>query len=125
MATWNEIDNFLQGHGFKKDGEFWMGGYNLPDGRSQMALIGRYDFEGDNLDHIRVMSPFAKTSDISAEQALSQAKLFGVCSTGTYYCLTDSIPIAEADANDVLVPLQLLSLLADQAEQAFGTHDSL
>lgn len=125
MATWNEIDNFLEGNGFKKDGDLWGGGYNLSDGRSQMALIARYDFAGDDLDMIRVMSPFSKTSDISAEQAVSQAKLFGVCVAGGYYCLTDTIPIAEADASDILVTLQALSAFADNAEQAFGTHDAL
>ena len=125
MATWSEIDNFLEGNGFKKDGDLWTGVFKINDSRSQMTIIGRYDFEGDESDMIRVMSPFAKTSDISAEQALSQAKLFGIASTGNYYCFTDAIPIKDADGSDIVTTVAMLAIFADHAEQAFGTHDSL
>ena len=124
MATWSEIDNFLEGNGFKKEGNLWSGVIKVNDSRSQMTIIGRYDFEGDDSDMIRVLSPFAKTSDISAEQALSQANLFGVSSTGDYYCFTDTIPIKEADGSDIVTTVALLAIFADKAEQAFGTHDS-
>jgi hypothetical protein len=125
MATWSEIDNFLEGNGFKKNGNLWSGVVKVSDNRSQVAIIGRYDFEGDDADMIRVLSPFAKTSDISAEQALSQANLFGVCSTGEFYCFTDTIPIQDADGSDIVTTVALLSVFADKAEQAFGTHDSM
>ena len=125
MATWSEIDNFLEGNGFEKDGDIWSGVFKINDSRSQMTIIGRYVFEGVEFDMCWVRSPFAKTSDISAEPALSQAKLFGIASTGNYYCFTDAIPIKEADASDIITTVAMLAVFADRAEQAFGTHDSL
>lgn len=126
MASWSEVGNFLEGQGWQLNdgGQSWTGGYKLANGRVQMVLAMKFDAEGDVLDHLILASPFAKTSEVSAEQALSIPSIYGVKNTGDFYVLVDPVPIGEVDESEILVPLNLLAIEADRLEQNFSVHDS-
>lgn len=124
MATWNEVTNFLQGLGMAEKDGYWSGFYKWDDGRLQTIVAQKIDLEGDAVDGLMVASPFALVGDITADQALDLATIYGVRRFGGRYCLTDFVPIADLDDNEVLVTLQLLARLADSAEQKHSTGDS-
>lgn len=124
MATWNEVTNFLQGLGMAEDGGLWSGIYKWDDGRSQKIIALKVDIDGDLFDALMVASPFATVGSITAEEAIESAVGFGVRKLGGFYCLTDSVPIADLDDNEVLVTFELLARLADNAEQKYSTHDN-
>jgi hypothetical protein len=123
MATWNEVSTFLQGLGMKEDGSLWSGFYKWDDGRSQTIIAAKVDLEGDALDALMVASPFAEVGNITAEQALDSAVAYGVRKLGDFYCLTDTVPIADLDDNEVLITFEMLARLADHIEQKHSTHD--
>jgi len=124
MATWNEVNNFLQGLGMVEDDGLWSGVYKWDDGRSQKIIALKVDLDGDLFDALMVASAFATVGSITAEQALDSAVGFGVRKLGDFYCLTDSVPIADLDDNEVMVTFELLARLADKAEQNHSTHDN-
>lgn len=125
MATWNEVNAFLQGLGMSEDDGIWTGHYSWDDGRSQTIIAIKMDHDGDLFDTLVVASAFAKVGSITAEQAVDSASGFGVRRIGDFYCFTDSVPIADLDDNEVLVTFELLARLADRVEQNHSTHDSL
>ena len=124
MATWNEVDNFLQGLGMTEKDGLWSGFYKWDDGRSQTIIAVKVDLEGDALDALMVASPFAKVGAVSADQAVESAVAYGVRKLGDFYCLTDTVPIADLDDSEVLVTFEMLARLADHAEQKHSTHDN-
>ena len=90
------------------------------DGRTQIVLI---QILGTLL---RVMSPFAKKSAISADKALtSSVSIFGVVLIGDFYCLTHTVLLENADTNEIEEPIRIVAIHADEFEKALGMGDSL
>ena len=129
MATWSEVKSFIKSRypQTQDDGKSLSIVLQLEDNRSQMMFVGFVDVDGDSMDCVMFLAPFARQNQISAAQALAKSSgPFGLATIGDdFYALKHSAFIADVDENEIIVPLELLSRLADQAERSLGLGDSL
>jgi hypothetical protein len=73
-----------------------------------------------------VSSPFARTSDITADQALNvNTSVFGVDKYADFFVLVHNVPLPDLDASEVNVAFAMLAKWADDLEKALGLGDRL
>ena len=90
------------------------------DGRSQLI------FADVREEVISVLSPFAESSAISAQQAINaNDTVFGVGMAGDWFALKHVVPLENVDASEMAVAFNLLSELADDIEKKLGLGDNL
>lgn len=125
MATWDEIERFLAGTGMDKmDGGGYIGVLGLGE-RSQTILTVKIDLPGDDMDMLLVMSPFAKSSDISADKAVDLASPYAITRMGEFWVTTDMVPIANFDESEFWFSANLVGIVADNLESELGGGDVL
>lgn len=91
------------------------------DGRSQLAFIHVDEYK------MQVMSPFAKTSQITDSQAIDicESSSLGVGKLGDLYVVKNAVPIADLDPSEVSVGIENTMLMADGFEKELGLGDDL
>jgi hypothetical protein len=91
------------------------------DGRSQLAFIHVDEYK------MQVMSPFAKTSQITDSQAIDicESSVLGVGKLGDLYVVKNAVPIADLDPSEVTVGIENTMLMADGFEKELGLGDDL
>jgi len=125
MASWSQVENFLVAKGFKNEKGLWTGHVTLPEGRSQMIILFEVDVEGEALDSLVYNSPFASTSEISAEKVLelTGSMPFGVSAMGGFYTLRDQVQIADVSESELMGPVFMMAHFADKLEKQIGGTD--
>ena len=87
----------------------------LDDNRSQIV------FATVSEPFLAFMSPFAEKDAISADQALSLAKIFGVCVMGNnYYGLRNLSLIEDLDESEIVNMAAYIAVRADAIESEVG-----
>ena len=125
MATWDEIERFLAGTGMDKmESGGYIGVLGLGE-RSQTILTVKIDLPGDDMDMLLVMSPFAKSSDISADKAIDLASPYAITRMGEFWVTTDMVPIANFDESEFWFSANLVGIVADNLESKLGGGDVL
>lgn len=116
MATKAEVVAFIEG---KYKCEHTESGaikvlFNEGDGRSQIVLAWVND------SNIQVSSPFAKTSEISADRAVAEVSKYslGMQIYGEFYVVRHVAYLADIDASEVFAALEVTSSVADELEKA-------
>ncbi len=90
------------------------------DGRSQLV------FATVGTEILQVASPFAKLSDISAEQALNaNDSAFGVGKVLDWFAVKHVVPMADVDASELALAFSIVSEIADELEKKLGLGDNL
>ena len=125
MATWDEIERFLAGTGMDKmESGGYIGVLSLGE-RSQTILTVKVDLPGDAMDMLLVMSPFAKSSDISADKAVDLASPYAITRMGEFWVTSDMVPIANFDESEFWFSAKLVGIVADNLESHLGGGDVL
>jgi len=116
MATQAEVAQFLKSnYQCEEIGEnIFQFMFTFTDGRSQIVHVGILE------DSMRVTSPFASRDDLNLNQAFnaSRGALFGLSTTGNYWVLTNTVPIADIDPSEIQWCLQEVSASADNIEES-------
>lgn len=86
----------------------------LPSGRSQNVVL---TFSGEIL---AITSPFATIGQISHEEAISTAEIFGVVEIGEFFGIRTITFLENLSEEDFLQQLVLVGTVADKMEQALG-----
>lgn len=92
--------------------------WDLEDGRSQLVFVNVSE------ELMMVVSPIAKVGSISADKVFdANDNFWGIVKFGELYCLSHVILLANADANEIAQPLEMLAVLADKMENSLGLGD--
>lgn len=116
MATEQEVIEKIRSYDGVKDlgdGNFSFMA-RLEDSRSQIVFVTVSD------PFLAFMSPFAEKDAISADQALSLAKIFGVCDMGNYYGLRNLSLIEDLDESEIVNMAAYIAFRADAIESEVG-----
>jgi len=90
------------------------------DGRSQLV------FATVKADVMQIASPFAKTSAITAEQALNvNNTAFGIGIVAEWFALQHVVPLPDLDASEIDIAFNTVGELADELEKSLGLGDNL
>jgi len=127
MATRNQIVAGLTDLNFTFEGDIdgMMGNYSLFKGikqngdRTQIVWIQLFS------SVFVVLSPFAQRGTITEETALQQPSPFGAKLIADWYCLADTVPFENLDANEWAMALESLPEMADILEAALSGKDEL
>ena len=122
MATKSEVHAYLRKNYNVEEIQTDLLKFTFLDGeRSQMSFVMIDDAK------VQFFSPFATTSQISAEKAFEAADAiaFGVKKMFDWYCLVDVAPIENLDENELVVGVEVLAQGADEIELALGLGDDL
>jgi hypothetical protein len=116
MATEQEVIEKIRSYDGVKDlgdgGFSWMA--QLEGNRSQIVFVVVSD------PWLAFMSPFAEKDAISADQALSLAKIFGVCAWDNYYGLRNLSLIEDLDESEIVNMAAYIAVRADAIESEVG-----
>ena len=126
MATWQQVKSYIYAnYNVSKDsGEMITLLFDMGNGRSQLVFVGLLDI--GEYSSIRLSSPFAKWSNVSAERALraTESTGVGICSIGDYLATTHSQLLATVDEAEIDWPLAYVTSTADKLEQQLGQGDA-
>lgn len=86
----------------------------LEDDRSQIVFASVSD------PFLAFSSPFADKDAISADKALSLAKIFGVCVMDKYYALRNLSLIEDLDESEIVNMAAYIAVRADAIESEVG-----
>ena len=124
MATVEEIKGFIEETYSVK----WEEGsslvsinFDLGNDRSQLVMIGVMG------KALTAASPFAKISDISAEQALSISNTYKPVTLlgDAFYGHSSAFPMENLQPEEVVHMIELVALVADDSEKELGLGDAL
>jgi hypothetical protein len=125
MATWQEVKSFIKSNYVisQESADVLALEFQIEDNRTQLIFVADFD----SVDCVRFFSPFAKTSDISADQMIKIAStaVFGLAISGELVGAVHMVPTADLDASEINFPLALLSAYADGLEKSLGLGDKL
>lgn len=100
--------------------------FEMPNGRSQMVLVGRSTLL-DGLEEWAVIeSPFGRIDDVDVKAAIREVSdnvCGGIASSGDFVTFRHSVPLANLDPNEFERPLQLVTGTADRLESQFSGGD--
>jgi hypothetical protein len=126
MATWQQVKSYIYAnYNVSKDsGEMITLLFDTGNGRSQLVFVGLLDI--GEYSSIRLSSPFAQWSNVSAERALraTESTGVGICSIGDYLATTHSQLLATIDEAEIDWPLAYVTSTADKLEQQLGQGDA-
>jgi len=124
MATVEEIRGFIEETYSVK----WEEGsslvsinFDLGNGRSQLVMVGVIG------KALVAASPFAKISDISADQALSISNTHKPVTLlgDSYYGHSSAFPLENLQPDEVLHVIEFITQIADDSERELGLGDAL
>lgn len=127
MATWDDLVSYLKSNykiAVEKPGFLGLG-FNSGDGRSQRVIV---EVAGNDEIGVwaKVFSPVADFSAKSLEAACREASNLvcgGIMVLDDVIWLSDSIPLANLDANEIDFPLRAVVATADILEQKLTGGD--
>lgn len=124
MSTKAEIINYLKSEFGMEESESGnlVANYALEGDRTQQVIVG---FKGDSGEEdIMVMSPFAKTGQVSAEKVLATANL-PIMAAGDFLVSARLFPVANLQPEEVDYMVSIVTLHADHMEKELGLGDDL
>lgn len=130
MATWADAKAFFHSN-FKLEelsDELLKIVFGLDGLRSQVVLVGvttANTGDGDE-EWLDLSSPFASVNDVDPMVALKFLEgrvCGGLGLVGDFLVLTHSLPLVNADPNEIIAPLRVLAVLADHLEQELTGGD--
>lgn len=128
MATWQEVKNFIHTNYVvsNEQGNLLALEFQTDRGRSQLVFVS--GIEGsDDLNSVRFFSPFARVDQISPAQfaQLASNAIFGLAEQADLYGFVHNAFLADLDASEIHVPMNYITMLADQVERQLGLGDNL
>jgi hypothetical protein len=128
MASWSDVVGYIHSN-YKVSDEtpssmklvFETG--NL---RSQVVMLWRVTPEGTSEEWVQIESPFGELGSIDLAQALQQVSntvCGGMSLVGNLVTFRHSIPLMNADINEIEWPLRMVIGTADQLERALTGGD--
>jgi hypothetical protein len=94
--------------------------YDMGNSRSQLVFV----FVGEV--GMTVVSPFAKTEDVTPKQALNASQDFGL-GIGIFdelYVIKTIVPLADLDESEIHTSFDLVGSIADELEEALVGGDA-
>lgn len=126
MATWQEVKNFIHTNYVvsNEEGNLLVLQFQTEGGRSQLVFVSGFD-SADELSSVRFFSPFARVDQISPAQfaQLASNTIFGVAEVADMYGFVHNSFLADLDASEIHVPMNAVTMLADQVERQLGLGD--
>jgi len=116
MATESEVISIIRSYDDVTDlgdGSFSVN-WALDGGRSQIVFLTVSD------PFLALMSPFAAKDALTAERAVSLAKIFGVCDMGQFYGLRNLLLIEDLDESEIVNMAMFIAVRADAIESEVG-----
>lgn len=122
MATWTDLVTYLRRHYTIADnqGDLLHLNFRFDDGRTQKVFVHRLTQAGSGEDWVSVESPFAKVDPDIAMAALQLSAgtiCGGLSQVGDYLTWRHTAPLENLDANELELPLHLITACADDLEQ--------
>lgn len=128
MATWAEIKNFIRQNYIvsAEEGNTLKLEFNVDANRSQLVFVMGLD-TGDEYATVRFFSAFATKDDLSPTQFMEIAKdpIYGVAEFGGLLGYMHNALMADIDASEISLPLNLITAVADETEKSLGLGDRL
>jgi hypothetical protein len=122
MATQKEVISYIKKnlHADEiSDSQFKLV-YDMGNSRSQIVfvIVGEYG--------MTILSPFAKTEDVTPKQALNASQDFGlgIGLDGETYVVKTIVPLADLDESEIHTGFDLVTGIADELEQALVGGDA-
>lgn len=121
MATWTDVISYLNRHYTiaDHDGDLLHLNFRFEDGRTQKVFVHRLQAASAE-EWVSVESPFAKVDPNIAMAALDLSSgtiCGGLSRVGDFLTWRHTAPLQNLDANELEMPLHLITAFADDLEQ--------
>lgn len=120
MTTWNDVKNYIHNN-YKADDvqdTLLQLVFQIDGLRSQLVFVG-YDRTESGIEWVKVHSPIGLVADLDIARTaslLSEKVAGGLVIIGEKAFVTNAVPLANLDANELVEPMSLVLNVADQLE---------
>jgi len=129
MTTWMDVKRFVEAnYRFEEVNDSLLKLlFETGDLRSQLVFVG-YDKSGADVEWIRVNSPVGPVQQLDLHGAatrLGDKIVGGLVIIGDYVYVTNSVPLQNLDANELVEPMLRVMSIADELEKEMLGTDAV